>query len=47
MPITATPMGRAGEPRGVADAVVYLVSDRSTFVTGIVLPVDGGRTPSL
>ncbi|HLE42773.1 MAG TPA: SDR family oxidoreductase [Methylomirabilota bacterium] len=47
VPITATPMGRAGEPREVADAVVYLVSDRSTFVTGIVLPVDGGRTPSL
>jgi NAD(P)-dependent dehydrogenase (short-subunit alcohol dehydrogenase family) len=37
-----TPMGRLGEPEDVAGAVVWLVSDAAKFVTGIVLPVDGG-----
>lgn len=36
------PLERAGEPSEIADAVLYLVSDRATFVTGVVLPVDGG-----
>jgi len=38
------PMGRIGEPEEVADAVLYLASDRSTFVTGAGLLVDGGVT---
>lgn len=37
-----TPMGRWGEPEDVASAVVYLLSDAARFVTGTVLPVDGG-----
>jgi Tropinone reductase 1 len=37
-----TPLGRVGEPHEVADAVVYLSADASRWVTGIVLPVDGG-----
>ncbi|MEU6247897.1 SDR family oxidoreductase [Glycomyces sp. NPDC047010] len=37
------PLGRAGEGSEVADAVAYLLSDASSFITGAVLPVDGGR----
>ena len=37
-----TPAGRFGEPSEVADAVVWLASAASSFVTGVVLPVDGG-----
>jgi len=37
-----TPMGRFGELNELLGAVVYLVSDMSQFVTGAVLPVDGG-----
>ncbi len=36
------PMGAGGEPRDVADAVVFLASDLAKFVTGVTLPVDGG-----
>jgi len=35
-------MKRQGEPKEVADAVLYLVSDRATYVTGATLDVDGG-----
>jgi 3-oxoacyl-[acyl-carrier protein] reductase len=38
-----TPMGRAGEPRELATAVLFLASDLSSFVTGTVLEVTGGR----
>jgi NAD(P)-dependent dehydrogenase (short-subunit alcohol dehydrogenase family) len=37
-----TPMGRWGEPADVAGAVLFLLSDAARFVTGTVLPVDGG-----
>lgn len=36
------PLGRMAEPKEVADAVVYLLSERASFVTGTVLSVDGG-----
>lgn len=37
-----TPLGRLGEVADMADAVVFLCSDASRFITGIGLPVDGG-----
>jgi NAD(P)-dependent dehydrogenase (short-subunit alcohol dehydrogenase family) len=40
----AVPMGRVGLADEVASAVVWLASDASSFVTGSVLPIDGGRT---
>ncbi len=36
------PMGRIGQPGEVADAVLWLLSDAASFVTGHTLPVDGG-----
>ncbi|HEU5433963.1 MAG TPA: SDR family NAD(P)-dependent oxidoreductase [Thermomicrobiales bacterium] len=36
------PMGRIGEPREVAQAILFLASDDASFITGAVLPVDGG-----
>jgi NAD(P)-dependent dehydrogenase (short-subunit alcohol dehydrogenase family) len=36
------PMGRFGKPQEVAEAVLYLASSASSFVTGISLPIDGG-----
>lgn len=37
-----TPMKRVGEPGEIAEAIVFLASDRASFVTGQNLPVDGG-----
>jgi len=39
-----TPMGRGGEVHELDGALLFLASDASTFVTGTVLPVDGGWT---
>lgn len=40
----AHPLGRIGWPEDVAYAALYLASDESSWVTGVVLPVDGGFT---
>jgi NAD(P)-dependent dehydrogenase (short-subunit alcohol dehydrogenase family) len=42
--ISKTPLGRVGQPREVAYAVVFLASDEASYITGAVLPVDGGWT---
>ncbi len=41
-----TPMGRFGEPDELTGAAIWLASDASRFVTGIVVPVDGGFSAS-
>ena len=38
------PIGRFGKPEDVANACLFLASDESSFITGTVLPVDGGFT---
>lgn len=44
MLIAAHPMARFGIPREIADAVLFLASDESSFITGTELIVDGGYT---
>jgi NAD(P)-dependent dehydrogenase (short-subunit alcohol dehydrogenase family) len=40
--VAGTPMGRFGEPEELMGTILYLLSDVSGFVTGVVIPVDGG-----
>ena len=42
--IVGIPLGRLSTPDDVAQAALYLASDASCFITGVELPVDGGRT---
>ncbi len=42
--LSRTPMGRLGDPNDVANAAYFLASDDSTFITGTVVPVDGGNS---
>jgi len=37
------PMKRVGKPREVADAVLWLLSDEASYITGTILDVSGGR----
>ena len=41
------PMRRFGEAEEFADAVAFLASPAASYITGINLPVDGGKTKSL
>ena len=40
--VANTPLGRAADPAEIAEAAAWLLSDRASFVTGVVLPVTGG-----
>jgi NAD(P)-dependent dehydrogenase (short-subunit alcohol dehydrogenase family) len=40
----AIPLGRLGEPEDVAEAVIWLCSDRASFITGQTLVIDGGES---
>jgi NAD(P)-dependent dehydrogenase (short-subunit alcohol dehydrogenase family) len=42
----ASPLGRVGEPSELGDAVAFLSSDRSSYLTGASIPVDGGASHS-
>lgn len=42
--MSRTPMGRLGEPADIGDAALYLASDGAGYVTGVVLPIDGGNS---
>jgi len=39
-----TPMGHMGQPEDIAGAALYLSSDAASYITGVVLPVDGGNS---
>ena len=40
--LARTPMGRFGDPAELSGAVLWLCSDAASFVTGVVIPIDGG-----
>ncbi|MGN6604882.1 MAG: SDR family NAD(P)-dependent oxidoreductase [Ginsengibacter sp.] len=42
--LARTPMGILGEPSDVGDAALFLASESASFITGVVLPVDGGNS---
>jgi len=42
--IATIPMGRLSVPKDIANAAVFLASDEASFLTGLEMPVDGGRT---
>ena len=42
--LATIPLGRMSKPQDIANAALYLASDEAAMVTGVVFPVDGGRT---
>ena len=45
--LSMEPMGRMSSPEEIADVAVWICSDKSSFVTGVALPVDGGALAGL
>lgn len=45
--VDAIPMGRGGQPSEVAESVAFMLSDAASFITGVSLPVDGGKSAQL
>jgi 3-oxoacyl-[acyl-carrier protein] reductase len=45
--LSHVPLGRAAAPEEIANVIVFLASERASFVTGTVVHVDGGATRSL
>jgi meso-butanediol dehydrogenase/(S,S)-butanediol dehydrogenase/diacetyl reductase len=43
----AIPMGRGGRPEELAEAIVFMLSDAASYITGVALPVDGGKSVQL
>jgi meso-butanediol dehydrogenase/(S,S)-butanediol dehydrogenase/diacetyl reductase len=43
----AIPMQRGGQPDELAQAIVFLLSDAASYITGVALPVDGGKSAQL
>ena len=43
----AIPMGRGGEPDELAEAILFMLSDAASYITGTALPVDGGKAAQL
>ena len=44
--IAGVPLKRSGTPEEIAQTIVFLVSDRASFITGHILAVDGGKLAS-
>lgn len=43
----AIPMGRGGEPEELAEAIIFMLSNAASYITGTALPVDGGKASQL
>ena len=43
----AIPMGRSGQPEELAEAIIFMLSDAASYITGTALPVDGGKASQL
>jgi NAD(P)-dependent dehydrogenase (short-subunit alcohol dehydrogenase family) len=44
--IKMVPLGRDSDPAEIAEAVIWLCSDKASYITGVAMPVDGGFTVS-
>lgn len=44
--IAGVPLRRAGRPEEIADSIVFLASDKASFITGQIISANGGKTAS-
>ena len=42
--VAGIPLRRAGKPEELADAILFLASEKATFITGQIIRVNGGKT---